>query len=91
MEERFQHACTFVSNNKYFNVTDDEKLMLYALYKLATVGAPPMKEIHSFKIKESLKYDAWKNFAANYKDENHKELYVTLVDKLKLKYNIVDV
>tara|TARA_B110000008_G_scaffold269584_1_gene298985 strand:+ start:1049 stop:1309 length:261 start_codon:yes stop_codon:yes gene_type:complete len=82
----FDQAVKFVEENKNLPTTDDEKLMIYALYKMATVGQPPdTKQINPLNLKEIKKYEAWKEFSDS---KNPEKLYVKLVEKLAAKYNI---
>lgn len=78
----FAEACRKVSTST-FPVTDDEKLMLYALYKIATVGEPPKKKDTSIDPVYHAKYNAWYEFSQTVTTKAHAEsLYVSLVDKL---------
>jgi len=87
MFQNFIEASEFISVNKEMSIKDDEKLMLYALYKMATIGKPPpRKEFGLFETKEKMKYDAWVEFSTSYKCEHAKELYITFANKLYEKY-----
>ena len=86
MFQTFEEASKFITMNKEMAIKDDEKLMLYALYKMATVGKPPVKEFGMFETKEKMKYNAWLEFSSSYKCENAKELYITFANKLYEKY-----
>jgi len=88
MLTNFENAVHFVTTNKSFHVDDEERLMIYAFYKLATVGkAPNNCPCHSWDVKGTMKYNAWKEFSLNYECEQAKELYVKLVNTLMNKYN----
>jgi diazepam-binding inhibitor (GABA receptor modulating acyl-CoA-binding protein) len=86
MFQTFAEASEFISINKHMAIKDDEKLMLYALYKMSTVGKPPVKEFGMFEMKEKMKYNAWVEFSSNYKCEHAEELYITFANKLYEKY-----
>ena len=89
MFSKFEEAVVFVSTNKKFEVSDEERLMIYAFFKMATVGQPPEKrECSSLDVKGNMKYNAWKEFSLNYDCGDAKALYVTLVNKLIQKYRI---
>tara|TARA_B100000482_G_scaffold191812_1_gene177914 strand:+ start:327 stop:602 length:276 start_codon:yes stop_codon:yes gene_type:complete len=84
----FEEAVKFVSTHRGFDVNDEERLMIYALYKMATVGkAPDECECSSLDMKGKMKYNAWKELSSNYGcGESAKTLYVELVNKLIIKY-----
>lgn len=89
MFSKFEEAVNFVSTNKNFDVSDEERLMIYAFFKMATVGLPTDKcECSSLDVKGNMKYNAWKEFSSNYDCGDAKVLYVTLVNKLIQKYKI---
>ena len=88
MFSKFEEAVHFVSTNKNFDVTDEERLMIYAFFKMATVGQPPEAcKCSKLDIKNTMKYNAWKEFASNYDCRDAQGLYVTLVNQLIKKYN----
>ena len=86
MFQTFEEASKFISLNKQMAIKDDEKLMLYALYKMAIVGKPPVKEFGMFETKEKLKYNAWLEFSNAYQCEHAEELYISFANKLYEKY-----
>tara|TARA_B100000945_G_scaffold320964_1_gene333005 strand:- start:1524 stop:1799 length:276 start_codon:yes stop_codon:yes gene_type:complete len=89
MIENFAEACHYVSSRKDLQTDDDEKLMIYALFKIATIGKPLEKNNSMFNLTEQLKYSAWTQFYENYKDkEQCKKLYVDLINKLIKKYKL---
>ncbi len=82
----FEEASQYVSNNKEFIITDDEKLMLYALYKMATVGKPNKHPPNPLNITETSKFTAWSQFSETYNCADATTLYTNLVNKLYIKY-----
>lgn len=60
MEEEFEHNCNLVKLLPK-RPSDEELLMLYALYKQATLGDNKTNEPRFFNIVEKMKWKSWKN------------------------------
>jgi acyl-CoA-binding protein len=86
MFNTFAEASTFISTNKHMTIKDDEKLMLYALYKMSVAGLPEKKIISLIDIKEQVKYKAWTEFSEAYSCEDAPKMYVALANQLYTKY-----
>ena len=80
--EDFEKAVNVV-NSKSFSADNEEKLMLYALYKIVTVGQKPTKARNNANPIESAKWDAWNDFGSHYARETAITLYPSLVNKLE--------
>ncbi|KAF0981351.1 hypothetical protein FDP41_012611 [Naegleria fowleri] len=65
--------------------TNEELLLLYSLYKQATVGDVNTDQPSIFNMKERAKWDAWKEKEGMSK-EDAMEQYVALVNELVQKY-----
>ncbi|KAJ4847715.1 Acyl-CoA-binding domain-containing protein 3 [Turnera subulata] len=61
---------------------DADKLILYALYKQATVGAVNTNRPGIFSLTERAKWDAWKAVEGKTKEEAMSE-YITKVKQLQ--------
>jgi acyl-CoA-binding protein len=78
----FHAACEQVRAGT-FAVSDDEKLMLYALFKIARgEGTPPAPRPSVCTPVARAKWDAWTEFSQAYSGSQALELYVQLVGKL---------
>lgn len=88
MAEAFELACKLVKRGS-FPVDDDEKLIIYALYKLATTGHPPEDAQESLIAPvQAAKLRAWREFAEQVASKNDAALkYVQLVEKLSVRGN----
>lgn len=65
---------------------NDEKLMVYALYKQGTVGDCNTERPGMFDLKGKAKWDAWNKMKGKSQDDAKSE-YVSKVEELKGKYN----
>mgnify|MGYP002876218992 CR=1 FL=1 len=77
---RFDAACERVRSGT-FPVTNDQKLMLYALFKIAGGARAPggARPLHPVA---RAKWDAWTEFGQSYSATQALQLYVQLVDTL---------
>ncbi|KAB2059811.1 hypothetical protein ERO13_A11G304300v2 [Gossypium hirsutum] len=64
------------------NTTNDDKLILYGLYKQATVGPVNTSRPGMFNMKEKYKWDAWKAVEGKSKEEAMND-YITNVKQLQ--------
>ncbi|KAK5787120.1 Acyl-CoA-binding [Gossypium arboreum] len=64
------------------NTTNDDKLILYGLYKQATVGPVNTSRPGMFNMKEKYKWDAWKAVEGKSKEEAMND-YITKVKQLQ--------
>ncbi|KAI5084405.1 hypothetical protein GOP47_0000574 [Adiantum capillus-veneris] len=64
------------------HTTDADKLILYGLFKQATIGEINTSRPGFFDMKGKAKWDAWKNFAGKSKEEAMEE-YITKVKQLQ--------
>uniref|UniRef100_A0A2P2ILZ5 Uncharacterized protein MANES_17G006800 n=1 Tax=Rhizophora mucronata TaxID=61149 RepID=A0A2P2ILZ5_RHIMU len=64
------------------NTTNENKLILYGLYKQATVGPVNTTRPGMFSMKERAKWDAWKAVEAKSQDEAMND-YITKVKQLQ--------
>ena len=67
--------------------TNEELLMLYALYKQVSEGDISGDPPGGFDFKGAAKYDAWKELTGRDKNQCIKE-YIELVNSLIEKYNV---
>jgi len=65
--------------------TNEELLLLYALYKQATEGDASGERPGGFDFKEIAKFDSWEELKGKSKEQAMQE-YVALVDKLHQHY-----
>lgn len=68
MEEEFEHNCSLVKLLPK-RPSDDELLMLYALYKQATLGDNKTIEPGFFNIKARIKWNSWKSVEGMEKEQ----------------------
>ena len=82
-EELFESARERVQVGT-FSVNDDERLMLYALFKMATTGrsTPPTARPSVLDPVGRAKWDAWTDFGGSYRTADAKKLYSALVLRL---------
>lgn len=82
-EARFKEACRRVKDGA-FAATNEQKLMLYALYKIATTAAtqPAHGKPGTLDCVGRAKWDAWNEFGRSYDASTAPGLYVKLVDAL---------
>ncbi|CAK9237306.1 unnamed protein product [Sphagnum troendelagicum] len=64
------------------STTNEDKLILYGLFKVATVGKPETSRPGIFDPKGRAKWDAWKKVEDKSKDEAMQE-YIVKVTQLK--------
>ncbi|XP_019182076.1 PREDICTED: acyl-CoA-binding protein [Ipomoea nil] len=64
------------------NTTNENKLILYGLYKQATVGDVNTSRPGMFNMKDRAKWDAWKAIEGKSKDEAMSD-YITKVKQLQ--------
>ncbi|KAB2006569.1 hypothetical protein E1A91_D11G364500v1 [Gossypium mustelinum] len=64
------------------NTTNDDKLILYGLFKQATVGPVNTSRPGMFNMKEKYKWDAWKAVEGKSKEEAMND-YITKVKQLQ--------
>ncbi|MBA0771280.1 hypothetical protein Gotri_019764, partial [Gossypium trilobum] len=64
------------------NTTNDDKLILYGLFKQATVGPVNTRRPGMFNMKEKYKWDAWKAVEGKSKEEAMND-YITKVKQLQ--------
>jgi len=79
-EEEFEQAVER-SRSLPTNLTNDQLLALYGLYKQASVGDVQGKRPGMFDLKGRAKYDAWSKQKGKTK-EQAREAYIALVDSL---------
>ena len=79
----FERACKTVRSGN-FAATDEQRLMLYALYKIASTGLqhPVDEEPSYFDGVGRAKWSAWRDFGATYNQAQARNLYARLVLKL---------
>ncbi|XP_076889009.1 acyl-CoA-binding protein-like [Bidens hawaiensis] len=75
-EEYAEKAKTLPAGTK-----NEDKLMLYGLYKQATIGPVNTDRPGMFNMTDRAKWDAWKAVEAKSKDEAMKD-YITKVKQL---------
>ncbi|MBD4017447.1 acyl-CoA-binding protein, partial [Xanthomonas citri pv. citri] len=63
------------------NTTNEDKLILYGLFKQATVGPCDTSRPGMFNMRDRAKWDAWKAVEAKSKDEAMND-YITKVKQL---------
>ncbi len=80
----FDEAVHIVRNGD-FVATDDEKLMLYALYKIITVSPLPTFARPILDPIAISKWDAWAEFGKQYNQDSARSLYPQLVNNLRPK------
>lgn len=80
MKEQFDSAVTR-SRELTTRPSNEDLLMLYALYKQATEGDVSGERPGGFDFKAIAKYDAWAEVKGKSKEDAMKE-YVSLVDRL---------
>ncbi|KAL9656835.1 hypothetical protein ABK040_004370 [Willaertia magna] len=79
-QQEFENAAAKVKSLKT-QPSNEELLLLYSLYKQATVGDCNTSQPSMFNMKERAKWDAWKEKEGMSK-EDAMEQYVQLVDEL---------
>lgn len=70
------------------STTNDDKLILYGLFKSATVGKPEKSRPGIFDPKGRAKWDAWKKVEDKSKDEAMQD-YILKVTQLKEAWDIL--
>ena len=78
-EKLFQNSVKKVFELKF--VTDENKLLLYGLYKQATLGNNKTTQPSILYFKKKAKWHAWKKHSGKLKSQAKSE-YVLLVNKL---------
>ncbi len=68
--------------------TNEEKLMIYALYKQATVGNTNTTQPYFYDVVARSKWDAW-NAQKDKTTEQSKQEYTDYVNSLIVKYGLV--
>merc|ERR1719474_730021 len=86
LEEDFQAAQDLVSNKINKNLSNEELLEVYALYKQATVGDVNTSRPGMLDLKGKAKWDAWNGKKGTSQDDA-KQKYVDLANQLKEKQN----
>lgn len=67
-------------------IDQDTQLLLYGLYKVATLGAPPAKPL-KFGVKEYCKHQAWVDASLTCLTQDHaKQEYVIALKKITEKF-----
>ena len=84
LDKTFQECVEWVNQTK-LEITDDEKLLCYGLFKQATEGNNTKPEPWSFNIFESAKWKAW-NKNKDMNKDTAKENYMNLIELIKKKY-----
>jgi len=84
LQEKFDKAATEVRSLPQ-RPTDDELLLLYGLYKQATVGDNNTSQPWMFQMEARAKWDAWTKQKGKSKEKAQEE-YIQLVEQLKQKY-----
>jgi len=84
-QQEFEQAAALVKGFKT-SPSNDELLLLYSLFKQATVGDVNTEQPSMFSMKERAKWDAWKEKEGMSK-EDAMEQYVALANELATKYN----
>lgn len=77
-KKQFQKA----ANEGGFEVTDEQKLMLYALYKIVTVSQKPIVQRPLENSIDAIKWDAWNEFDKEFDCESALILYPRFVVRL---------
>uniref|UniRef100_A0A7S0WQC6 ACB domain-containing protein n=1 Tax=Chlamydomonas leiostraca TaxID=1034604 RepID=A0A7S0WQC6_9CHLO len=85
LEEDFQAAAKSATDDIPDNISNDEKLELYALFKQSTVGDCNTSRPGIFDQKGRYKWDAWDK-KKGLSQEDAKKAYIELVNTLKAKY-----
>jgi diazepam-binding inhibitor (GABA receptor modulating acyl-CoA-binding protein) len=65
--------------------SDDELLVLYGLYKQATVGDNNTEQPWMVQLEARAKWDAWNKYKGTSQDDARKQ-YIDHVENLKAKY-----
>tara|TARA_B110000046_G_C12710315_1_gene280312 strand:+ start:112 stop:369 length:258 start_codon:yes stop_codon:yes gene_type:complete len=79
---QFEEAAHAVRTGTFATSTE-EQLMLYALYKIATVGRTPQSSRNAFDPLQTAKWDAWTAFGTQYTEQEATTVYPVLVGKLR--------
>ncbi len=85
LQQQFAEARKQV-NNLSARPTNEELLLLYALYKQATAGDVQGERPGGFDFKGAAKYDAWAAQKGKTAEQAMQE-YIALVEKLVATYN----
>ena len=88
LSKNFEDALNYVNNNKYLNISNDEKLNLYKYFKQATIGNINISKpsILTFNQEPLLKYNAWLSVKDCTKENAMKE-YINIVNKYRPQNN----
>ena len=78
----FESAAEIVRSGT-FQTSNEEKLMLYALFKIVTVGQRPDTVRNVLNPVEAAKWDAWNSFGTEYNQSQARMIYPLLVSKLQ--------
>tara|TARA_B110001450_G_C17626877_1_gene483535 strand:+ start:943 stop:1197 length:255 start_codon:yes stop_codon:yes gene_type:complete len=68
-----------------FETSNDEKLMLYALYKIGTTDKAPQTPFTTLNPIEAAKRNAWVNFSREYSKDEARAVYTALVAKFQAR------
>lgn len=68
-----------------FETSNDENLMLYALYKIGTTGKAPQTPFTTLNPIEAAKRKAWVNFSEEYSKHEAQAVYAALVKKFQTR------
>ncbi|XP_041057451.1 acyl-CoA-binding protein [Carcharodon carcharias] len=85
-QDDFEKAAEEVKQLK-LKPSDDEMLLIYSLYKQATVGDVNTDRPGMFDLKGKAKWDAWNERKGTSKEEAMK-MYISKVQELKDKYGM---
>ena len=75
----FRGACEIVAAADKTKFTNSEKRLMYALYKIATVGSGPNVRRPSFVSGKQEYWDAWQKYGNKITQEEAKERYIQFV------------
>jgi diazepam-binding inhibitor (GABA receptor modulating acyl-CoA-binding protein) len=84
--KKFLHAAEQV-NKLAATPTNDELLIVYGLYKQATLGDVNISRPGFFSFREQKKWDAWDSFKGT-EQQIAESKYVSFVDALTKKYGL---
>ena len=85
LNKTFQEKTVEISKSN-FNVSDDDKLLLYGVYKQATVGDINIPEPWKIFITDYAKWHAW-NTNKNMLSNEAKNKYILEANRVILKHN----
>jgi len=82
IEKQFEQAVLFVSNNSQLDVSNEQKLRFYGLYKQVTIGNCNVSKPYFWDMVGVSKWDAWNSFK-DVKKEDCMKLYIQEVSKVE--------